>query len=263
MLLAIDVGNTNIVLGVFDKGRLIHSWRLQTIRERTSDELGLLVDGLFAHRGLSPSGVTGVILGSVVPPLTATVWAMVKRYFDRDPLIVDPRKAGMPILYENPDEVGADRILNAIAAYEMFGRDARRPLVVCDFGTATTLDAVTAKGEYLGGAICPGVTISADALFQRAARLPRVDVRKPPTVIGRTTVGAMQSGLFYGYVGMVEGLMGRMSAELGGNALCVATGGLAATIASEIAAIEQVDIDLTLRGLRMVWERNQSITAAR
>jgi type III pantothenate kinase len=263
MLLAIDVGNTNIVLGVFDNGRLIHSWRLQTMRERTSDELGLLVDGLFAHRGLSPSRVTGVILGSVVPPLTATVWAMVKRYFDRDPLIVDPRTAGMPILYDNPDEVGADRILNAIAAYEMWGREARRPLVVCDFGTATTLDAVSAKGEYLGGAICPGVTISADALFQRAARLPRVDVRKPPTVIGRTTVGAMQSGLFYGYVGMVEGLMRRMSAELGGNALCVATGGLAATIASEIPAIEQVDLDLTLRGLRMVWERNQSITAAR
>jgi type III pantothenate kinase len=263
MLLAIDVGNTNIVLGVFASGRLIHSWRLQTMRERTSDELGLLVDGLFAHRGLSPAQVTGVILGSVVPPLTATVWAMVKRYFDRDPLIVDPRKAGMPILYENPDEVGADRILNAIAAYEMFGREARRPLVVCDFGTATTLDAVTAKGEYLGGAICPGVTISADALFQRAARLPRVDVRKPQTVIGRTTVGAMQSGLFYGYVGMVEGLMRRMSGELGGNALCVATGGLAATIASEIPAIEQVDLDLTLRGLRMVWERNQSITAAR
>ena len=263
MLLAIDVGNTNIVLGVFDDGRLIHSWRLQTLRERTSDELGILVDGLFAHRGLSPSGVTGIVLASVVPPLTATVCAMVKGYFDRDALLVDPRNAGMPILYENPDEVGADRILNAIAGYELFGRRAGRPMIVLDFGTATTLDAVTAKGEYLGGAICPGVTISADALFQRAARLPRVDVRKPPTVIGRTTVGAMQSGLFYGYVGMVEGLMRRMSGELGGNALCIATGGLAATIASEIAAIEEVDLDLTLRGLRMVWERNQSTTAAR
>jgi type III pantothenate kinase len=263
MLLAIDVGNTNIVLGVFKDGRLIHSWRLQTMRERTSDELGLLVDGLFAHRGLSPSGVTGVVMGSVVPPLTSTVWAMVVRYFDRHPLIVDPRNAGMPILYENPDEVGADRVLNAIAAYEMFGSGTRRPLVVCDFGTATTLDAVTAKGEYLGGAICPGVTISADALFQRAARLPRVDVRRPETVIGRTTVGAMQSGLFYGYVGMVEGLVRRMSGELGGDVKCVATGGLAASIASEIPAIEEVDLDLTLRGLRIVWERNQSTTAAR
>ena len=264
MLLAIDVGNTNIVLGVFEDGRLIHSWRVQTLRERTSDELGLIFGGLFAHRGLNPSQVTGIVISSVVPPLTSTVWLMVKRYFDRDPLIVDPAKnAGMPILYESPAEVGADRIVNAIAAYELFGRDARRPLIVCDFGTATTLDAVTAKGEYLGGAICPGVTISADALFQRAARLPRVDVRRPATVIGRTTVGAMQSGLFYGYVGMVEGLVRRMDAELGGSSMCIATGGLAASMAPEIPAIEQVDLDLTLRGLRMVWERNQSITAAR
>ena len=258
MLLAIDVGNPNIVLGVFENGRLIHSWRLQTLRERTSDELGLLVDGLFAHRGLSPSSVTGVILGSVVPPLTATVWLMIKRYFDRDPLIVDPRQAGMPILYENPSEVGADRILNAVAGYETCGRAANRPLIVVDFGTATTLDAITAKGEYLGGAICPGVQISADALFQRAARLPRIDVRKPSRIVGRTTIGAMQSGLFYGYVGMVEGLARRMSDELGGNALCIATGGLAEVIAPEIPAIVHVDPDLTLQGLRLVWERNQT-----
>jgi type III pantothenate kinase len=166
----------------------------------------------------------------------------------------------MPILYKNPAEVGADRIVNAVAAYEKFGKTPAgrgRPMIVVDFGTATTLDAVSAKGEYLGGAICPGVQISADALFQRAARLPRIDVRKPASVVGQTTVGAMESGLFYGYVGMVEGLVRRMSDELGGNALCVATGGLADVIAPETSLIEHVDADLTLDGLRMVWERNQ------
>jgi type III pantothenate kinase len=258
MLLAIDVGNTNIVLGVFDKTTLVQSWRLQTLRERTEDELGLLVDGLFAHSRIERSKVKGIVIASVVPPLTGTTCAMVSRYFGLKPLLVDPAgNSGMPILYENPAEVGADRVVNAIAAYERFGRHAGRPMIVCDFGTATTLDAVTAKGEYLGGAICPGVTISADALFQRAARLPRIDVRKPETVIGRTTVGAMESGLFYGYVGMVEGLVRRMSEELGGHALCVATGGLAAVIAPETSLIEHVDVDLTLHGLRIVWERNQ------
>ena len=256
MLLAIDVGNTNTVLGVFDGIRLVHSWRLQTVRERTSDELGLLLEGLFHHDGIDRNAVDGVIVASVVPPLTSTVAAMVVRYFGSAPAIVDPmRDTGMPILYDNPAEVGADRIVNAIAANEAFGRAANLPLIVCDFGTATTLDAVSANGEYLGGAICPGVTISADALFQRAARLPRIDVRKPATAIGRTTVGAMESGLFYGYVGMVEGLVRRMTQELGGKALCVATGGLAAVIAPETALIDHVDIDLTLQGLRIVWER--------
>jgi type III pantothenate kinase len=233
MLLAIDVGNTNIVLGVFDGKTLVQSWRLQTLRERTSDELGLLVQGLFEH------------------------CSMVERYFRLTPLLVDPpRNTGMPILYDPPSEVGADRIVNAIAAHERFGSNGERPLIVCDFGTATTLDAVSARGEYLGGAICPGVTISADALFQRAARLPRIDVRKPPTVVGRTTISAMESGLFYGYVGMVEGLVRRMGKELGGRAICVATGGLASIIAPETGLIEHVDIDLTLQGLRIVWERN-------
>ena len=257
MLLAIDVGNTNIVLGVFDGERLVESWRLQTIRERTADELGLIADGLFAHSGLSRSEVRGIVIGSVVPPLTSSTAAMVERYFQTRALVVDPvGNAGMPMLYDNPAEIGADRIVNAIAAFERFGKDRGRPLIVCDFGTATTLDAVTAKGEYLGGAICPGVAISADALFERAARLPRIEVRKPPTVIGRTTIGAMESGLFYGYVGMVEGLVRRISEELGGRATCVATGGLAATIAPETALIDHVDIDLTLHGLRMVFERN-------
>ncbi|PYR35122.1 MAG: type III pantothenate kinase [Acidobacteria bacterium] len=259
MLLAIDVGNTNIVLGIFDGRTLVHAWRLQTLRERTADELGLLVEGLFTHSALTCAQVGGIVLGSVVPPLTGTTCAMVEQYFGRLPLVVDPAtNTGMPILYENPSEVGADRIVNAIAAYERFGAAREGPLIVCDFGTATTFDAVSARGEYLGGAICPGVTISADALFQRAARLPRIDVRKPAHVVGRTTVGAMEAGLFYGYVGMVEGLIRRMSDELGGRAICVATGGLAPMMAPETPLIDHVDVDLTLQGLRIVWERNQT-----
>jgi len=257
MLLAIDVGNTNIVLGVFDGPALIQSWRLQTLRERTSDELGLLVEGLFSHSRIERVQIRGVILGSVVPPLTGTIRAMVQRYFGVAAMVIEPGvNTVMPILYENPSEVGADRIVNAVAAFAKFGRSAT-PLIVVDFGTATTLDAITAKGEYLGGAICPGVTISADALFQRAARLPRIDVRKPARVVGRTTVGAMESGLFWGYVGMVEGLVKRMTGELGGKAVCVATGGLADVIAPETTLIQHVDADLTLHGLRIVWERNQ------
>jgi type III pantothenate kinase len=257
MLLAIDVGNTNIVLGVFDGDALVQSWRLQTVRERTADEVGLLVDGLFAHGRIERTRVRGIILGSVVPPLTPTIVAMAQRYFGVRPLMVDPVvNTGMAILYENPWEVGADRIVNGVGAYEKFGRGKDEPLIVVDFGTATTLDAITAKGEYLGGAICPGVQISADALFQRAARLPRIDVRKPSRIVGRTTVGAMESGLFYGYVGMVEGLVRRMTDELGGRAICVATGGLADVIAPETTLIQHVDPDLTLHGLRIVWERN-------
>jgi len=258
MLLAIDAGNTNIVLGVFDDATLIQSWRLQTLRERTSDELGLLVDGLFAHSRIERVQIRGIIVGSVVPPLTPTIHAMSKRYFGVPTLTIEPGlETGMPILYDNPAEVGADRIVNGIAGFERFGRTSGLPVIVVDFGTATTLDAITGKGEYLGGAICPGVQISADALFQRAARLPRIDVRKPARIIGRTTVGAMESGLFYGYVGMVEGLVRRMRDELGGDAVCVATGGLADVIAPETPLIQHVDPDLTLHGLRIVWERNQ------
>jgi len=257
MLLAIDIGNTNIVLGVFEGESLIRSWRLQTVRERTSDELGLLIDGLFSQSRVDRSKVGGVIVGSVVPPLTSTMLAMVERYFEKRALVVDPAtNTGMPILYDTPAEVGADRIVNAIAACDRFGAPGR-PMIICDFGTATTLDAVTANGEYLGGAICPGVSISADALFQRAARLPRIEVRKPSRVVGRTTVEAMESGLFYGYVGMVEGLIRRMADEIGGNAVCVGTGGLAAVIAPETRLIDHVDIDLTLHGLRIVWQRNR------
>jgi type III pantothenate kinase len=261
MLLALDIGNTNIVLGVFDGKTLAHSWRLTTLRERTADELGLLMHGLFDVSGVDRRAVRAVIMASVVPPLTSPARAMVERYLGVKALIVEPGlETGMPILYDPPSDVGADRIVNGIAAYEQYGRAGQCPLVVVDFGTATTLDAISAKGEYLGGAICPGVTISADALFQRAARLPRIDVRKPSTVVGRTTVGAMESGLFWGYVGMVEGLVRRMSAELAGpngNARCVATGGLASVIAPETPLVHHVEPDLTLHGLRIVWERNQ------
>jgi type III pantothenate kinase len=259
-LLAIDVGNTNIVLGVYAGEQLQHSWRLATQRERTSDELGIWITQLFAHSQIDTSQVGAVVVASVVPPLTRMTAEMVERYFKLKPLIVDGEtKTGMPILYENPSEVGADRIVNGIGAYERYGRKEARPVIVVDFGTATTFDAITARGEYLGGVICPGIQISADALFQRAARLPRIDVRKPRQVIGRTTVGSMESGLFYGYVGMVEALVQRIRAELGPTAVCVSTGGLADVISPETSAIQEVDPELTLRGLRIVWERNTSL----
>src|SRR5512144_531015 len=247
MLLAIDVGNTNIVLGVFDGARLACSWRLATQRERTADELGILVAELFAYASLPREVVDGIVVSSVVPQLTRPVTEMCNRYFHRDALVVDPAtNAGMRVLYEPPTDVGADRVVNGVAAFELYGRERKGPTIVVDFGTATTFDAITAKGEYLGGVICPGIQISADALFQRAARLPRIDVRKPSAVIGRTTVASMQSGLFYGYVGMVEGLVQRMRHELGEGAACIATGGLAEVMAPETPLIEAVDPDLTL-----------------
>jgi type III pantothenate kinase len=258
MLLAIDVGNTNIVLGVFNGTMLTHSWRLTTLRERTSDELGILVTSLCERNRVGRGDISGIVMASVVPPQTGTMIAMVRDFFGRAPLNVEPAvNAGMPILYDNPAEVGADRVVNGIAAYEEYGRGAHRPVIVVDFGTATTFDAISAKGEYLGGVICPGPQISADALFQRAAKLPRIDVRKPDRVIGRTTVESMQAGLFWGYVDMVQGLVRRIRDELGSTAAVVATGGLASSVAPETNVVEHVDPELTLRGLRIVWERNQ------
>jgi type III pantothenate kinase len=258
MLLAIDVGNTNIVFGVFEGDRLVESWRLATLRERTSDEIGIWVAQLFEHRALDAGKVTGMVMGSVVPPLTGTFLTMAQRYFGMTPLNVDSTvDTGLPILYKNPAEVGADRLLNGVAAYRLYGRERQAPMVIVDFGTATTFDAISANGEYLGGIITPGLQISADALFQRAARLPRVDLRKPCEVIGRTTVGAIESGLYYGYAALVEGLVERMVQELGPNTVCIATGGLAGIIEPEVDAIDLVDPDLTLQGLRMVWERNR------
>jgi type III pantothenate kinase len=261
MLLALDIGNTNIVVGVFEDDRLLHSWRLSTLRQRTADEMGIWLVQLFQHRGLRTGQVHAIVLASVVPTLTRPTMEMAKRYFERDPLVVDGTvETGMPNLYGSPEEVGPDRIVNGVAAHERYatGPDGKpRALIVVDFGTATTFDAISSKGEYLGGVICPGVNISADALFQRAARLPRVDVRKPATIIGRTTVASMQSGLYYGYVGLVEGIVDRMKVELGDAVSCVATGGLAEMIAPDTRAIEVVDRDLTLHGLRIIYQRNK------
>jgi type III pantothenate kinase len=259
MLFAIDVGNTNIVIGVFDGERLTQSWRLATMRERTADEIGILVTRLFERAGLDFTQIDGIILSSVVPPLTGAVEEMAERYFGRQPLTVDPAtNTGMPVRYQPPTDVGADRVVNGVAAYEAYGRAARIPVIVVDFGTATTFDAISADGEYLGGVICPGIGISADALFQRAARLPRVEVRKPPSVVGQTTVTSMQSGLFFGYVSMVDGIVTRIRAEIaaGARAACVATGGMADLIAGDTTTIQHVSPDLTLQGLRLIWERN-------
>jgi type III pantothenate kinase len=254
LLLTIDLGNTNTVLGVFEGAELRAHWRLATRREQTADEYGILVRNLFMSSGLAPTAIEGVALASVVPPLTPVLVALSKQYLDLEPLVVEPGvRTGMPILYEPPGDVGADRIVNGVAAFAAYGG----PVIVVDFGTATTLDVVTRKGEYLGGVICPGVGISADALFQRAARLPRVDVRHPGKVIGRSTVGSIQSGIYFGYAAMVEGLIARLRSELGEPARVVATGGLAETLAGEIPSIEAVDPVLTLTGLRLIWERNR------
>ena len=254
MLLTIDVGNTNTVLGVFDGDDLRVHWRLTTRREQTADEYGILVRNLFSGSDLEPDRIEGVALASVVPPLTPVLVELARQYLVQEPLVVEPGvKTGMPILYEPPGDVGADRILNGVAAFAAYGG----PVVVVDFGTATTFDVITGRGEYSGGVICPGIGISADALFQRAARLPRVDVRDPGAVIGRSTVTSMQSGLYFGYAAMCEGIIGRIRKELGEPARVVATGGLAETLSVEIPSIEAVDPVLTLAGLRLIWERNR------
>jgi type III pantothenate kinase len=258
MLLAIDVGNTNVTIGVFDGERLAHSWRLAALRERTGDELGILITRLFEQAHVPIASVTGIAIASVVPPLTRPMEEMSERYFSRQALIVDAANAGMPVRYSPIGDVGADRIVNAVAAWDRYGRARGVPLIVVDFGTGTTFDVITASGEYLGGIICPGVNISAEALFTRAARLPRVDVRKPAQAIGQNTVDAMQSGLFFGYVEMVDGLVRRIREELSGgdSAVVLATGGLAEVIAGESATIQHVDSNLTLDGLRLIWMRH-------
>lgn len=258
MLLAIDVGNTNVTIGVFDGGTLVHNWRLAALRERTADELGIFATRLFEQVRVDTSALHGIAIASVVPPLTRPMEEMCERYFGRSPLIVDAANAGIPVRYTPPSDVGADRIVNAVAAWEQYGTGRDVPIIIVDFGTGTTFDIISKDREYLGGIICPGIGISADALFQRAARLPRVDVRRPPHAIGQSTVDAMQSGLFFGYVEMVDGLVRRIRAELedGARAVVVATGGLAAVLARETTSIQHVDPNLTLHGLRLIWEQH-------
>ena len=252
MLLAIDVGNTNIVTGIYKGAELLASWRIGTDRRRTPCEIAALLKSLFDMHGLDVAEVKGAVISSVVPPLTQVVAQSVKMLFDIDPLIVGPGvKTGMPILVDNPREVGTDRIVNAVAAYHKYGG----PLIVVDFGTATTFDAVSERGEYLGGAISPGIGISMDALFRETAQLPKIDFKKPKRVIGKNTVESMQSGIFYGYVSLVDGMVERIRQELP-NAKVIATGGLAELVAEASSTIEKVDPWLTLEGLRIIYLKN-------
>jgi len=254
MLLVIDVGNTNTVLGLYAGENLKKDWRLTTDKNRTVDEYAMLVHELFGLSRLHFTDIDSVVISCVVPPMLNTFEKLCRDYFKRKPLVVGPgTRTGMPILYDNPREVGADRIVNAVAAYEL----VKANLVVVDFGTATTFDYVSDKGEYLGGAIAPGFVVSAEALFERASKLPRVEFSCPPHVVAKNTVNSIQAGLFYGYVGLVDGIVNRMKQEMGASPKVVATGGLATLLAEASETIDRVEPNLTLEGLKIIHRRNE------
>ncbi|MCR3922643.1 MAG: type III pantothenate kinase [Firmicutes bacterium] len=253
MLLAVDVGNTNIVLGVYDGKKLKVSWRISTNRQQTGDEYGVVLKNLFLQAGIDDHQLRGVIVSSVVPPLMSALSEMSQRYFNCEPMVIGPGiKTGLNILMDNPREVGADRIVNAVAGYELYGG----PLIIVDFGTATTFDAISARGDYLGGAIAPGIGISTEALFQKAAKLPRVELVTPPRVIGRNTIASMQAGIIYGFAGQVDGIVTRMSNEFLQKPQVIGTGGLATLISQESETMKTINPMLTLEGLRIIYARN-------
>lgn len=253
-LFCVDIGNTNVLMGLYERQTLAAHWRIATAHRRMADEYAMLILDLFERAHQQPTEVAGVAIASVVPPLTGVFEKISVRYFDQIPMVVGPRvRTGVRILYDNPHEVGADRIVNAVATFHAYGG----PACVVDFGTATTFDAISPQGDYLGGAIAPGIGIAADALFQRTAKLPRIDLVRPPTVIGKNTVHSMQSGMLFGYVGLVEGLVARFRSELGPDMKVIATGGLASLIAAETDVIQMVDPWLTLEGLRLIWHMEQ------
>ena len=255
MLLAIDVGNTNITLGLYDDGGALGPrWRLATEHNRMSDEYGIMLISLFQHAGVTAGDVDGIAMASVVPPLTSTFQQACEKYLGQPPLVVDAGvKTGVRVKYDDPKGVGADRVVDAAAVQKLYGG----PACIVDLGTGTTFDAISAEGDYLGGAIAPGLGIAADALFQRTAKLPKVDLIRPPSVIGRNTVNAIQSGLIFGYVGLVEGMVARFRGELGPAMKVIGTGGLAGLIAQETKVIDIIAPWLTLDGLKIVWELNR------
>ena len=258
MVLLIDVGNTNIVLGVYKEGKFVADWRLSTDSKKTSDEYGIQVKQLFVQSNLSAEDVKGVIVSSVVPNIMYSLEHMIRKYFNMNPIVVGPGiKTGINIKYDNPKEVGADRIVNAVAAHEMY----KKSLIIIDFGTATTFCAVTENGDYLGGTICPGIKISSDALFERAAKLPRVELTKTPNVICKNTVSSMQAGIIYGYIGQVKYIVSKMKQEMIAlgekEPYVIATGGLAKMIYDECRCIDKIDPYLTLEGLRIIYEKNK------